>query len=74
MDMYLVSAIDAVHENGIVLAVNDPICILSADFEDMSCEMFYGQAPPPIAEDPAIQQPCFASMCMCSLSSSPNYC
>ncbi|KAG0590005.1 hypothetical protein KC19_1G063300 [Ceratodon purpureus] len=36
---------------------------MTPNFEDMSCEMFYGQAPPPIAEDPAIQQPCFASMC-----------
>jgi hypothetical protein len=30
-----------------------------ADFEDMSCEMIYGQAPPPLEEDPALQQPCF---------------
>jgi hypothetical protein len=53
-----------------ILADDDPIFPLSLDFEDMSCEMFYGQMPPPIAEDPALQQPCFASMCMCSVSSS----
>jgi len=34
-----------------------------ADFEDMSCEIIYGKAPLPIEEDPALQQPCFASLC-----------
>lgn len=33
------------------------------DFEDMSCEMIYGQMPPPPEEDPAFQQPCFKDIC-----------
>lgn len=32
---------------------------MTPNFEDMSCEMVYGQAPPPLEEDPALQQPCF---------------
>lgn len=30
------------------------------DFEDMSCEMIYGLHPPPLEEDAAYQQPCYA--------------
>ncbi|CAA2979022.1 Hypothetical predicted protein [Olea europaea subsp. europaea] len=37
-------------------------CIL-ADFEDMSCEMVYGQVPPSFEEDPASKQPCYADIC-----------
>ncbi|XP_015574531.1 beta-carotene isomerase D27, chloroplastic [Ricinus communis] len=33
------------------------------NFEDMSCEMVYGQAPPPFDEDPASKQPCYADIC-----------
>ncbi|KAK9103953.1 hypothetical protein Sjap_021207 [Stephania japonica] len=33
------------------------------NFEDMSCEMVYGQTPPPLEEDPAMLQPCYTSMC-----------
>uniref|UniRef100_A0A6N2KM60 Beta-carotene isomerase D27-like C-terminal domain-containing protein n=1 Tax=Salix viminalis TaxID=40686 RepID=A0A6N2KM60_SALVM len=29
------------------------------DFDDMSCEMIYGQEPPKITEDPAFKQPCY---------------
>lgn len=36
---------------------------MTPNFEDMSCEMIYGKAPLPIEEDPALQQPCFASLC-----------
>lgn len=36
---------------------------LSADFEDMSCEMVYGQVPPPFEEDPVAKQPCLADIC-----------
>ncbi|XP_024366701.1 beta-carotene isomerase D27, chloroplastic [Physcomitrium patens] len=36
---------------------------MTPNFEDMSCEMFYGQSPPPIEEDPALKQPCFLNMC-----------
>ncbi|CAI5530716.1 unnamed protein product [Closterium sp. Naga37s-1] len=32
-------------------------------FEDMSCEMVFGQMPPPLSEDPALSQPCFAQLC-----------
>ncbi|GBG71424.1 hypothetical protein CBR_g8844 [Chara braunii] len=33
---------------------------MNPDYSDMSCEMIFGQAPPPIDEDPALQQPCYA--------------
>ena len=36
---------------------------LVPDFEDMSCEMVYGQAPPPFEEDPASKQACYAEIC-----------
>ncbi|KAJ4828606.1 Beta-carotene isomerase d27, chloroplastic [Turnera subulata] len=29
------------------------------NFEDMSCEMIFGQEPPAISEDPAFSQPCY---------------
>lgn len=34
-----------------------------ADFEDMSCEMVYGQQPPPYEQDPVAKQPCLADIC-----------
>ncbi|XP_020691524.1 beta-carotene isomerase D27, chloroplastic-like isoform X1 [Dendrobium catenatum] len=40
---------------------------MNPNFEDMSCDMLYGQTPPPFEEDPVSKQPCFASICM------PNY-
>lgn len=36
---------------------------LISDFEDMSCDMVYGQAPPTFEEDPASKQPCYADIC-----------
>ncbi|XP_031377455.1 beta-carotene isomerase D27, chloroplastic isoform X2 [Punica granatum] len=33
------------------------------NFEDMSCDMVYGQVPPPLEEDPVSKQPCFAEIC-----------
>ncbi|KAL5766043.1 hypothetical protein ACOSP7_016660 [Xanthoceras sorbifolium] len=33
------------------------------NFEDMSCEMVYGQVPPPFEEDPASTHPCYAEIC-----------
>ncbi|KVH91736.1 protein of unknown function DUF4033 [Cynara cardunculus var. scolymus] len=33
------------------------------NFEDMSCEMVYGQPPPSFEEDPVAKQPCFADVC-----------
>ncbi|KAJ6962126.1 hypothetical protein NC652_000940 [Populus alba x Populus x berolinensis] len=32
------------------------------NFEDMSCEMVYGQVPPPFEEDPVVKQPCLADI------------
>ncbi|CAA2984091.1 Hypothetical predicted protein [Olea europaea subsp. europaea] len=36
---------------------------MTPNFEDMSCEMVYGQVPPPFEEDPASKQPCYADIC-----------
>ncbi|KAL3817863.1 hypothetical protein ACJIZ3_003768 [Penstemon smallii] len=36
---------------------------MTPNFEDMSCEMVYGQVPPPFEEDPATKQPCLADFC-----------
>ncbi|CAN1254772.1 Beta-carotene isomerase D27, chloroplastic [Linum perenne] len=36
---------------------------MNPNFEDMSCEMIYGQAPPSFEEDPVSKQPCFPSIC-----------
>ncbi|OAY83138.1 Beta-carotene isomerase D27, chloroplastic [Ananas comosus] len=33
------------------------------DFEDMSCDMVYGQVPPPFEEDPVSNQPCYSEYC-----------
>nr|XP_011470895.1 PREDICTED: beta-carotene isomerase D27, chloroplastic isoform X1 [Fragaria vesca subsp. vesca] len=33
------------------------------NFEDMSCDMVYGQVPPPFEEDPVSKQPCFTDIC-----------
>lgn len=36
---------------------------MTPNFEDMSCEMVYGQAPPPFEEDPSSTQPCLPDIC-----------
>ncbi|KAJ0968643.1 hypothetical protein J5N97_025560 [Dioscorea zingiberensis] len=36
---------------------------MNPNFEDMSCEMIYGQVPPPFEEDPASNQPCYSELC-----------
>ncbi|EPS62650.1 hypothetical protein M569_12140, partial [Genlisea aurea] len=36
---------------------------MTPNFEDMSCEMKYGQVPPSIEEDPTFKQPCLANSC-----------
>ncbi|CAA2979021.1 Hypothetical predicted protein [Olea europaea subsp. europaea] len=36
---------------------------MTPNFEDMSCEMVYGQVPPSFEEDPASKQPCYADIC-----------
>lgn len=42
--------------------LNSAYC-LSSDFEDMSCEMVYGQVPPSFEDDPVSTQPCFTDIC-----------
>lgn len=39
-----------------------------ADFDDLSCEMIFGQEPPAITEDPAFKQPCYK---LCNNSTHP---
>eukprot|EP01018_Ginkgo_biloba_P019522 Gb_02232 [translate_table: standard] len=36
---------------------------MTPNFEDMSCEMVFGQHPPPMEEDPALKQPCYKTLC-----------
>ena len=36
---------------------------LTPNFEDLSCEMVFGQAPPPLEAEPAYHQPCLANQC-----------
>ena len=33
------------------------------NFEDLSCEMKFGQTPPPFEEDDAYNEPCFQHVC-----------
>ncbi|CAI9093366.1 OLC1v1028852C1 [Oldenlandia corymbosa var. corymbosa] len=35
---------------------------MNPNFEDMSCEMVYGQVPPSFEDDPVSKQPCFANI------------
>lgn len=42
---------------------------MNPNFEDMSCEMIYGQVPPPVEEDPVSKQPCYPSLCSISTPS-----
>ncbi|CAL9111961.1 hypothetical protein MUK42_01220 [Musa troglodytarum] len=44
---------------------------MNPNFEDMSCEMVYGQVPPAFEEDPVSKQPCYADMCSVANTSSP---
>ncbi|KAI8102171.1 hypothetical protein M9435_005777 [Picochlorum sp. BPE23] len=34
---------------------------MNPDFETLECEMIFGQAPPPVEEDPVYNQPCFSA-------------
>lgn len=43
---------------------------MNPNFEDLSCEMIFGLAPPPLAEDKVYTQPCF-SQCPSANSSAP---
>ena len=40
---------------------------MNPDFETLECEMIFGQAPPPLEEDPVYDQPCFS---VCNIGSS----
>ncbi|KAL2327114.1 hypothetical protein Fmac_020541 [Flemingia macrophylla] len=42
---------------------------MTPNFEDMSCDMVYGQAPPTFEEDPVSKQPCYADICSMANSS-----
>ncbi|CAN6363255.1 unnamed protein product [Urochloa humidicola] len=43
---------------------------MSPNFEDMSCEMIFGQQPP--EDDPALKQPCFRTKCIAKQNSQVN--
>lgn len=53
---------DFMHVLVIIISMFYSLCS-STDFEDMSCEMVYGQVPPPFEEDPVSKQPCFSDIC-----------
>lgn len=36
---------------------------MNPNFEDLSCEMVFGQHPPPVEQDPVYNQPCFSTQC-----------
>ncbi|BAT88881.1 hypothetical protein VIGAN_05251800 [Vigna angularis var. angularis] len=36
---------------------------MTPNFEDMSCDMVYGQAPPTFEDDPVSKQPCYEDIC-----------
>ncbi|CAM0873866.1 unnamed protein product [Alopecurus aequalis] len=44
---------------------------MSPNFEDMSCEMIFGQQPP--EDDPALKQPCFRTKCIAKQNYGVNY-
>ncbi|KHN03832.1 hypothetical protein glysoja_011061 [Glycine soja] len=47
-------------------------CVQEAtDFDDMSCEMIFGQDPPESTDDPALKQPCF-KLCKAKRSHGTN--
>ncbi|KAK7393846.1 hypothetical protein VNO78_22410 [Psophocarpus tetragonolobus] len=43
---------------------------MTPNFEDMSCDMVYGQAPPTFEEDPVSKQPCYTDLCSMANQSS----
>ncbi|CAN8240644.1 unnamed protein product [Cochlearia groenlandica] len=44
---------------------------MNPNYEDMSCEMIYGQVPPAFEDDIATKQPCLADICSMSNPNSP---
>ncbi|MBE9028629.1 DUF4033 domain-containing protein [filamentous cyanobacterium LEGE 11480] len=41
------------------------------NFEDLSCEMIFGQTPPPLETEDAYTQPCLATMCSLAKTTAP---
>jgi len=41
------------------------IFLIHTDFDDMSCEMIFGEEPPESTNDPALKQPCYK---LCNIS------
>jgi hypothetical protein len=44
---------------------------MTPNFEDLSCDMVFGQAAPSAEEDPALRQPCFRVACPTAVPSAP---
>lgn len=44
---------------------------MTPDFQTLSCDMVFGQPPPPIQQDPAYAQPCLSA---CSLAKAVEPC
>jgi hypothetical protein len=40
---------------------------MKPNFEDLSCEMVFGERPPPLSADPVAAQPCLAN-CVTALA------
>lgn len=47
---------------------------MNPNFEDLSCEMIFGKEPPPIEEDEASGQPCYATRCVIASSQKEKPC
>ena len=46
---------------------------MNPSFEDLSCEMIFGQKAPSLQEDPIYSQPCFAHECKIGDRESPRH-
>jgi Beta-carotene isomerase D27-like, C-terminal len=44
---------------------------MTPNFEDLSCEMVFGQLPPPLETEAAYQQPCLVEQCGVAKSLEP---
>lgn len=45
---------------------------MNPNFEDMSCEMIFGQLPPSLEEDSSLNQPCYSGICPTSKDDAPS--
>ncbi|MFE4106456.1 DUF4033 domain-containing protein [Almyronema epifaneia] len=45
---------------------------MTPNFEDFSCEMIFGQPPPPLETEAAYQQPCLATQCTVASPAAPT--